>query len=80
MPKNIAFCADGTWDDPINKSNVIQLYNALDNVPGEQLTNYDSGVGANKNPIQRILGGGLGAGLFQKIKDGYSALGSVNTI
>lgn len=76
MPKNIVFCADGTWDDPNTNSNVHQLYTALDNATGVQFTVYDSGVGADGNPINKILGGALGIGLFQKIKDGYAAVSS----
>ncbi|MFZ0961184.1 MAG: DUF2235 domain-containing protein [Terriglobia bacterium] len=76
MPKNIVFCADGTWDDPNRNSNVYQLYNALVNEAGIQFAAYDSGVGADGNPIEKILGGGLGAGLFQKVKDGYAAVAS----
>jgi uncharacterized protein (DUF2235 family) len=72
MPKKIIFCADGTWDDPNNNSNVCQLYTALQNIPGVQVPLYDSGVGSNGIQIQKLLGGAVGAGLFQKIKDGYS--------
>ena len=39
MPKNIVFCADGTWDDPNTDSNVCQLYTALQNIPGVQVGN-----------------------------------------
>jgi uncharacterized protein (DUF2235 family) len=74
MPKNIVFCADGTWDDPNDNSNVCQLYSALDVVPDVQLPIYDSGVGVGGNPFGKIFGGALGAGLFQKIRDGYSAI------
>ncbi|MFP5206264.1 MAG: DUF2235 domain-containing protein [Acidobacteriota bacterium] len=74
MPKRIVFCADGTWDDPNSDSNVCQLYNAIENLPGAQVPMYDSGVGANGLGLDKWLGGGLGAGLFQKIKDGYSAI------
>jgi len=74
MPKNIVFLADGTWDEPSNNSNVQQLYSALDNIPGVQVTTYDSGVGTDGTPIDKLLGGAFGAGLFGKIKDGYSAI------
>jgi uncharacterized protein (DUF2235 family) len=74
VPKNIVFCADGTWDDPNSNSNVSQLYLALDNVAGVQVSIYDSGVGSSGVPIEKLLGGAFGAGLFQKIKDGYSAI------
>ena len=74
MPKNIIFCADGTWDDPDSHSNVCQLFEALEDIPGVQLPIYDSGVGTNGLVIVKLLGGALGAGLFQKIKDGYEAI------
>lgn len=74
MPKKLVFCADGTWDDPNNNSNVCQLYNALENLPEAQIPVYDSGVGSDGTPVDKILGGAIGAGLFQKIKDGYSAI------
>ncbi len=74
MPKKIVFCADGTWDDPNSDSNVCRLYNALENLPNVQIPMYDSGVGANGLGLDKWLGGGLGAGLFGKIKDGYSAI------
>jgi uncharacterized protein (DUF2235 family) len=77
MPKRIAFCADGTWDDPNNNSNVCQLYQALESIPDVQVSLYDSGVGADGNPLIHLLGGTMGAGLFQKIKDGYSAIAAI---
>jgi uncharacterized protein (DUF2235 family) len=72
MSKRIVFCADGTWDEPQNDTNVYTLYNTLRLKPGEQEPLYDEGVGADGNPIQRLLGGAFGTGLFQKIKDGYT--------
>jgi uncharacterized protein (DUF2235 family) len=74
MSKKIVFCADGTWDDPSSDSNVCRLYNALEDIPGVQVPMYDSGVGTNGIGLDKWLGGGLGAGLFQKVKDGYSAI------
>jgi uncharacterized protein (DUF2235 family) len=74
MPKKIVYCADGTWDDPNSESNVCRLYNALEDVPGIQVPIYDSGVGTNGLGLDKWLGGGLGAGLFGKIKDGYAAI------
>ncbi|HUK36198.1 MAG TPA: DUF2235 domain-containing protein, partial [Vicinamibacterales bacterium] len=74
MAKRIVFCSDGTWDDPQNVTNVYTLYKALKLLPGEQQPLYDDGVGADGNPIQRLLGGAFGTGLFQKIKDAYSRI------
>jgi uncharacterized protein (DUF2235 family) len=78
MTKKIVFCADGTWEHPADPNlvepldtNVYKLYRTL-LVSPTQIPHYDDGVGADGNPIDRILGGGMGAGLFQKIKDGYT--------
>ncbi len=76
MAKNIAFFADGTWDDPNSNSNVFKLYSAAVNIDGIQVSAYDSGVGTDGNPLDKIFGGGFGIGLFQKIKQGYSAIAS----
>jgi uncharacterized protein (DUF2235 family) len=69
----IAFCADGTWDGKSNNTNVFKLFNAL-SVTSDQLPFYDSGVGADGNPIEKLAGGAFGLGLFQKIKDGYTKI------
>jgi uncharacterized protein (DUF2235 family) len=74
MPKNIAFFADGTWDEPASNSNVFKLYSAAAQIDGVQLTFYDSGVGTDGNQISDLLGGAMGAGLFQKIKQGYAGI------
>ena len=76
MSKRIAFCADGTWDRPAKQTNVYKLFKALV-VSAEQMPFYDDGVGANGNPISRILGGAFGTGLWQKIKEGYAKISHV---
>jgi len=73
MPKRIAFCADGTWDSATSHTNVYKLYKALA-VSADQIPLYDDGVGANGDPITRLIGGAFGTGLWQKIKDGYSKI------
>lgn len=70
MSKRIVFCADGTWDDPDQRTNVYKLYKALPTT-ADQIPLYDNGVGASKDPIVKIVGGAFGTGLWQKIKDGY---------
>jgi uncharacterized protein (DUF2235 family) len=77
MGRRIAFCADGTWDTVTNDTNVYRLSKAIVAIPGEQYSFYDDGVGADGTPIQKLLGGAFGTGLFQKIKDGYSTISSV---
>src|SRR3984885_1281702 len=74
--KRIAFCADGTWDGTSNDTNVFKLFNAIQ-VSADQVPFYDSGVGADGNPIEKLIGGAFGAGLFQKVKDGYTRIAHV---
>jgi uncharacterized protein (DUF2235 family) len=73
MAKNIVFCADGTWDTPQNASNVYKFFKALP-TNATQVPYYDDGVGADGTPLEKLTGGALGAGLFQKIKDGYTKI------
>jgi uncharacterized protein (DUF2235 family) len=76
MSKRIIFCADGTWDDTANNTNVYKLFKAaLTN--SDQVPYYDDGVGSDGNPLQKLSGGALGDGIFQKIKDGYSKIAQV---
>jgi uncharacterized protein (DUF2235 family) len=74
--KRIAFCADGTWDGTSNDTNVFKLFNAIQ-VSADQVPFYDSGVGADGNPIEKLIGGAFGAGLFQKVKDGYTKIAHI---
>lgn len=76
MSKRILFCADGTWDGTSNNTNVFKLFNSL-LVTADQVPYYDTGVGTNGDPIEHLIGGAFGAGLFQKIKDGYSKIAQV---
>ncbi len=76
MSKKICFCADGTWDTPQKSTNVYLLYKAL-STTATQVPYYDDGVGATGLPIQHLLGGAFGTGLFQKVKDGYSKIAQV---
>jgi uncharacterized protein (DUF2235 family) len=76
MSKRIIFCSDGTWDSASNQTNVYKLYKAC-LVTAGQMPFYDDGVGANTLPLQKVLGGAFGLGLFQKIKDGYKKIAHV---
>ena len=60
MSKRIVYCADGTWQAPVNKTNVYRLYNAL-TVTSDQVTFYDDGVGADATGLNRVLQGAFGA-------------------
>lgn len=81
--KKIILCADGTWNTPPGTdtstgggTNVWKLYCALPDTP-TQLKFYDSGVGTNGGAFDRLTGGALGEGLFQKIQDCYQFLSHV---
>jgi len=81
MSKRIIFCADGTWDKPRNNTNVRKLFEGVNSVPSasNQVAFYDDGVGSDGTPIQKLAGGAIGEGLFQKIKDGYRKIARVYT-
>src|ERR1017187_9135630 len=76
MSKRIVFCADGTWQAPVNNTNVYRLYKAL-TVSSDQVTFYDDGIGADDTGINRILQGAFGQEIFQKILDGYTKISHV---
>ncbi|MEO6802531.1 MAG: DUF2235 domain-containing protein [Granulicella sp.] len=76
MGKRIVYCADGTWQGPLNGTNVYKMYKGL-TVSSEQITFYDDGVGAGSTGLKRIIGGATGAGLLQKVVDGYTQIAHV---
>ena len=76
MSKRIVFCADGTWQAPVNNTNVYRIYKAL-TVKSDQVTYYDDGVGADASGLDRVLDGAFGQGLLQKIQDGYTKIAHV---
>lgn len=73
MSKCIAYCADGTWDTTSKDTNVYRMFKALP-VTASQMPFYDDGVGADGNPISKVLGGAFGTGLWAKIKEGYTQI------
>src|SRR5271169_4905039 len=76
MAKRIVFCADGTWQSPVNNTNVYRIYKVLTGT-SDQVTYYDDGVGANASGLDRILEGAFGQGLLQKIMDCYTKIAHV---
>ena len=76
MSKNIVFCADGTWQAPLNNTNVYRFYKGL-LISSNQVAFYDDGVGADGSGIERLIQGATGDGLLQKIKDGYTKIAHV---
>lgn len=78
--KKIIFCADGTWSHPKSPTtvsgtdtNVYKFYKSL-LTTATQCPRYDDGVGADGLPLDRVLGGAFGTGLFTKVKDGYTKI------
>jgi uncharacterized protein (DUF2235 family) len=76
MSKRIVLCADGTWDNTSNKTNVYRLYKALA-TSADQIAFYDDGVGADGLLLDRLLAGAFGIGLFAKVKQGYTEIAHV---
>jgi uncharacterized protein (DUF2235 family) len=75
----IAFFCDGTWNEPASNTNVWRMHCASLQIPNEQNISYDAGVGTDGNPLDHLFGGALGAGLFGKIKDGYTRISNLYT-
>jgi uncharacterized protein (DUF2235 family) len=73
--KRIIYCADGTWDSSKsdNPTNVCRFYRALPK-SAVQLPFYDDGVGVDGSPILHWLGGAMGTGIWQEVKEGYAAI------
>jgi hypothetical protein len=77
VTKNIVLLSDGTGNSSSSpfKTNVWRLYQAIDLAPGgapRQLVYYDNGVGTeNFKPIA-ALGGALGLGVWQNVRDLYT--------
>jgi uncharacterized protein (DUF2235 family) len=79
MSKRLVICCDGTWNTPdevdqgqpvaTNVTKLALAVAAANSAGTEQRMFYNKGVGTA--PFEHVLGGGLGIGLSQKIKDAY---------
>jgi uncharacterized protein (DUF2235 family) len=76
MSKKIAFYADGTWNSATYNTNVYKMFKAT-LITGDQIAFYDDGVGADGTPLEKLVEGAFGEGLFQKIKDDYAKISHV---
>jgi hypothetical protein len=76
MSKRIIFCADGTWDSTPDDTNVYKLFKAIP-ITAAQVAYYDDGVGSDGTPFEKLTGGAMGQGIFQKIMDGYTKIAHV---
>ena len=86
MPKNIILCADGTGNKggSTPDSNVYKVYRSINKIfkgtvdddieINEQVVFYENGVGTETNKYLRMLGGGLGFGFEENVKDLYAFL------
>jgi uncharacterized protein (DUF2235 family) len=81
--KNIVLCADGTGNNDVKArgTNVFKLYEAIDRnghksdpMLTPQVAFYDDGVGTSKFIPLRLLGGAVGWGFSQNVKDLYTEL------
>ncbi len=78
--KRIVVCCDGTWNDEENSgpvTNVVRLSRAILPLdehgaqPIVQVVYYHSGVGTG-NELDRLIGGGVGAGLSRNVQECYA--------
>ena len=82
--KNMTICCDGTWNTPDQQvggapapTNVVRLYNAVSAAGGNgemQRKYYHPGVGTDGSWWDKMLGGGVGAGLDRNIMSAYREL------
>lgn len=80
MNKNIVLFSDGTGNSAASpfKTNVWRLYQAIDIKPPSspdeplQIVYYDNGVGTENFKPLAALGGALGFGVWQNVKDLYT--------
>ncbi|MDE0193430.1 MAG: DUF2235 domain-containing protein [Gammaproteobacteria bacterium] len=78
--KRLVVCCDGTWNTPEMESptNVVRLARAVRPRGANrvlQIVYYDEGVGTH-GPIDRIVGGAMGAGLDFNVRQAYRFLAS----
>jgi len=74
MPKKIVYCADGTWNDPKDKTNVLELHDALSET-ATQTRIYDKGVGNGGSIWSRLRDGATGGeALIQNVREGYELI------
>src|ERR1700733_4290212 len=82
--RRLIICCDGTWNQADwqggTATNVIRIVRAIapvatapDGTAIPQIVYYHPGVGTG-NGVDRLLGGGLGLGLSQNVRDAYAFL------
>lgn len=77
MPKNIVYCADGTWNSgKLTNTNVHRFHEALAST-STQIKLYDPGVGTDGSLLSRLRGGAFGEGLVENVREGYGRIAEV---
>ncbi|MCX6368448.1 MAG: DUF2235 domain-containing protein [Armatimonadetes bacterium] len=73
--RKIVICCDGTWNakESPNQTNVIKLSRWLTS-DSDQLVQYFDGVGTQGSLLDRLLGGIMGKGLSDRIKEAHRFL------
>jgi uncharacterized protein (DUF2235 family) len=77
--KRLIICCDGTWNWPDQKgspTNVVKMVRAIRSTDERgipQVVFYDTGVGTG-NALDRLVGGMLGVGLSENVKQTYGFL------
>ncbi len=83
MTRRLIVCSDGTWGTKLHKpgpgktTNVAILSDLIlpqDSDGNEQIPFYDSGVGTNRGPLDKLVGGMFGSGLADNVKEAYTFL------
>ncbi len=70
--RRLALFADGTWNDPSDRTNVWKLQQATVNDGVKQVVKYIEGVGTKF--FERFRGGALGKGLSRNVREAYEWL------
>jgi hypothetical protein len=68
--RNLVVCCDGTWQDAVDRSNVLRLNDPLD---ASVVRCYVKGVGTG-GPVDKLRGAVAGAGLVEALLEGYRFL------
>ncbi len=76
MSKRIVFCADGTWSTSETNTNVYKMFKATPSTP-DQIVFYDDGLGIDGQPLEKLTGGAVGAGIDKKVQEGYTKIAQV---
>ncbi|KAJ6258832.1 hypothetical protein Dda_6886 [Drechslerella dactyloides] len=84
--KRLIIACDGTWQDssgdlqdgklkpPTNITRICRAIKALSSSGIAQIVYYQAGPGASSNPLDKIIGGAMGEGVAQNMRECFSFL------